>query len=154
MNDETDLAGTTVTLFGDRDQLEDALSLELARRGCSTHSVTTQTGWLRSATHAVLRLDTPSGAAALAQLAETDQPRSHVVAVCSEKSDQNHTRRIVDLCRACGVRHDVSLIWHLAPATKAVRDVRSSNPTDALAAAISDEVTIHLAPGRPASYTT
>lgn len=63
----TDLSldGTTVTLFGGGDAFDNQLSEELERRGCNTHQVTVPTGWLRSATHVVMRVDTDSGADAL-----------------------------------------------------------------------------------------
>jgi hypothetical protein len=106
------LAGPTVTLFGNRDALDAALSDELGRRGCSTHSVTTPMGWLSSVTHAIVRLDTRAGEQAMSDLTSRQVPATHVVAVCVTSDDQLATARLDDLCRLCGDSHDVSMIWH------------------------------------------
>jgi hypothetical protein len=138
------LAGTTVTIFGDSRPLDHALSEELNRRGCSTHYVSVPTGWLRSVTHAVVRLDTAAGAAAIKQLATTEQPRSHVVAVCAEPNDVSESERVNEMCRACGMHHDVSLIWHPALATveppPALPPANAVIAADALASTVADEM--------------
>jgi hypothetical protein len=102
----------TVTLYGDHGELDTALSDELGRRGSVIHRITTPIGWLRSVTHAVIRIDTPVGEHALAQLAAQDLPATHVVAVCETPLDDAESTRLRDLCRQCGDHHDVSLIWH------------------------------------------
>jgi hypothetical protein len=102
----------TVTLYGDRGELDSALSDELGRRGSMIHRITTPIGWLRSVTHAVIRIDTPVGEHALAQLAAQDLPATHVVAVCETPLDDAESARLSDLCRQCGDHHEVSLIWH------------------------------------------
>lgn len=114
MTTDLHLSGPTVTLFGNRDALDDALSDELGRRGCSTHVVTTPMGWLTSVTNAVVRLDTASGERAMADLtaSEFDTPASHVVAVCATSDDELVVARLDELCRKCGDQHDVSMIWH------------------------------------------
>ncbi len=135
--------GTTVTLFGDSDSLDHALGTQLERRGCRTHFVSVPTGWLRSATHAVMRLDTAAGADALKELAMTDQPLSHVIAVCPESVDSSESDRVRDMCRACGMHHDVSLIWHppLDAEVTPPQGVPSESPaTTALAAQVVDEM--------------
>jgi hypothetical protein len=106
------LAGPTVTLFGNRDALDSALSDELGRRGCSTHAVTTPTGWLRSVTHAVVRLDTRAGEQAMSDLTSREIPATHVIAVCVTSDDRVAAAKLDDLCRLCGDHHDVSMIWH------------------------------------------
>lgn len=106
------LAGPTVTLFGNRDALDSALSDELGRRGCSTHTVTTPMGWLRSVTHAVVRLDTRTGEQAMSDLTSREIPATHVIAVCVTSDDRVAAARFDDLCRLCGDHHDVSMIWH------------------------------------------
>ncbi len=138
--------GTTVTLFGASDMLDHALSNQLEQRGCKTHFVTVPSGWLRSATHVILRLDTIAGAAALEQLAETQEPRSHVIAVCPEQSDPAESDRLREMCRACGSHHDVSLIWHtpLAAGTPVNRAAAA-----ALAASVADEMVGHAPGGGP-----
>ncbi len=131
---ELELDGTTVTVFGNSDPLDRALNDELGRRGCNTHHVPVTTGWLRSASHAVVRVDSRSGATALQQLAERDVPRTHVVAVCSRSIDPADRDRVSALCRACGLSHDVSLIWH------------EPDPPRELAETIADEVVQNVDP--------
>lgn len=149
--------GTTVTLFGDSDPLDHALSAQLERRGCKTHFVSVPTGWIRSATHAVMRLDTAAGAEALKELADTRQPRSHVIAVCPEPAEASESDRVREMCQACGRHHDVSLIWHPpigadtgAPA-KHPADTKAT--TEALAATVAEEMVEHASVGRPSFVT-
>jgi hypothetical protein len=146
--------GTTVTLFGDGDPLDHALSDELSRRGCKTHHVSVPTGWIRSATHAIMRLDTEAGAEALEQLAHTRQPRSHVIAVCPQAVDAAESDRVSEMCRACGVRHDVSLIWHppldASPVSTPLSSSDTAVATHALATTVADEMVEHLSVGAPA----
>ena len=135
--------GTTVTLFGDSDPLDRALGTQLERRGCRTHFVSVPTGWIRSATHADMRLDTAAGAEALKELSRTPQPYSHVIAVCPETVDPSESDRVRDMCRACGMHHDVSLIWHppLDHEVTAIGGVPSESvTTNALAAKVVDEM--------------
>jgi hypothetical protein len=141
-------AETTVTLFGASDPLDHALSMQLGQRGCRTHFVTVASGWLRSAQHAIMRLDTVAGAAALEELAATHEPRSHVIAVCPEPDDPAESDRLREMCRTCGSHHDVSLIWHTpldaaAPANGAV--------ATALAVSVADEMMDHW-PGAAPSF--
>lgn len=138
MSSDLDLSGTTVTLFGSSDALDHALSNELGRRGCNTHFVSVPMGWLTSATHAVIRLDTRAGAEALEQLAATEQPTSHVIAICPQETEAATRDRLDELCRECGQHHDVSLIWH-PPLDAAM--------PDALASSIADEMADHLQTG-------
>lgn len=112
MTSDLQMNTPTVTLFGDRDALDEAISDELGRRGRSTHSVTTPVGWLRSATHAVIRLDTAAGERALRDLATHDVPATQVVAVCETPLDDATSARLDELCRQCGQHHEISLIWH------------------------------------------
>jgi hypothetical protein len=149
------LAGTTVTLFGGSDPLDHALSHELGRRGCKIHYVSVPSGWFRSATHVIMRLDTAAGADALEQLAATPEPPSHVIAVCPEPVDAIESHRVNEMCRACGAHHDVSLIWHPPLAGWSVAPSAISPPdavtaTDALATTIADEMVAHVSVGAPA----
>ncbi|MCW2771370.1 MAG: hypothetical protein JWR27_2803 [Aeromicrobium sp.] len=138
------LAGANVTLYGERDVLDVALSQELGRRGCSTHAVSTPLGWLRSAKYAVLRLTTPSGDLALRELTDQDEPPTHVVAVCEKPVDNGDASRIEELCRQCGQHHDVTLIWHQPMDRFSAADTLNGPtpaPTPAdLAATIADEI--------------
>lgn len=152
-------AGSTmpgiVTLFGDNDALDHALSDELGRRGTRTHTVSVETGWLASATHAVVRIDTAAGALALRELTTGAQPPAHVVAVC-EISDDSTADRLRELCRQCGEHHDMSLIWHspLAP-EPSLEDLLSPEclPTDDLAATVIDAVEAHSQADISPSFT-
>jgi hypothetical protein len=147
--------GTTVTLFGDSDPLDRALGTQLERHGCRTHHVSVPTGWLRSATHAVMRLDTAAGAEALKELSETQEPHSHVVAVCPESVDSSEFDRVRDMCRACGRHHDVSLIWHPpldAEVTSTMGGSTENVAANALAAKVVDEM-MRTSAGQPSFVT-
>ena len=141
MTGDLDLQSPTVTLFGVHDALDSALSDELARRGRSTHSVSTPVGWLSSSTQAVVRLDTLSGDLAMRDLLARDIAPSHVVAVCEEPSDSATSSRIEELCRRGGAQHEISLLWHAPFVIPPLGSVDGSAPTPAdLASAIADEV--------------
>jgi hypothetical protein len=145
-----------ITLFGDNDLLDRALTTELGRRGRRTHTVSIAMGWLTSASHAIVRLDTPSGAIALRELTKTTHPPAHVVAVCEKPSDERASDRLRELCRRCGEHHDVALIWHppIQPepidqdGTRPVEDL----PTGHLAATVADAVEELAAVGHTPSF--
>lgn len=145
MSHDLHLSGPTVTVFGRRDALGEAIDDELGRRGCSTHVVTTPLGWLSSTTSAVVRLGTPSGERALLDLASHDAPATHVVAVCEKTQDAATTARLSELCRRSSERHDVSLIWH-APLELQLESLldglgpQDTAAPDDLAVTIADEV--------------
>ena len=134
------LAGPTVTLFGNRDALDTALSDELGRRGCSTHAVTTPMGWLTSVTHAVVRLDTRAGEQAMSDLTSRQIPATHVVAVCATSDDRVAAARLDTLCRRCGDSHDVSMIWHAPFGLPAGGLDGALVRTSELAASIADHI--------------
>jgi hypothetical protein len=136
----TDLHLAGPTVFGAHDPLDAALSDELGRRGCSTHTVTTPMGWLTTVTHAIVRLDTRAGEQAMSDLTSRHIPAIHVVAVCATSNDAEAAARIDDLCRLCGDSHDVSMIWH-APFGLPVSSL-DGTPVRAseLASSIVDEV--------------
>jgi hypothetical protein len=150
MNRAPGSTATTVTVFGDNDALDHALGDQLGLRGCRTHFVSVPTGWLRSAVHAVMRLDTAAGVAALEQLADTRQPRSHVIAVCPEPSDAAAADRLREMCRTCGRHHDLSLIWHPPLSPAGVPADKTAATADALAATVADEMVEHPTVGTPA----
>lgn len=133
-----------VTVFGDHDALDVALNDELERRGRITHTITTPLGWLKSVTHAVIRLNTETGEQALRDLASRDIPPTQVVAVCETPIDDAVSERVAELCRRCGETHDITLIWH-PPFEPRIADAH--NPQNAgipspgeLAVTIADEV--------------
>lgn len=140
MSIDLHLTGPTVTVFGDRDLLDVALSTELGRRGCSTHAVTTPTGWLTSSTNAIIRLDTASGEHAMNDLVRRQMPATHVVAVCATSDDAEVVARLDLLSRQCGDRHDVSLIWHAPLGMKLAEDGAPVLRPSELAASIVDEI--------------
>lgn len=133
-----------ITLFGDHDVLDHALTNELARRGRPTHTVSVATGWLTSATHAIMRIDTASGAVALRELTARKHPRAQVVAMCEKPSDMQDTERLKEMCQQCGQHHDVSLIWHPAmepgPSYHAGIQPAPERPTIDLAVTVADAV--------------
>lgn len=148
MTNPPNLTETTVTVFGDNEALDHAISDQLSSRGVRTHAVSVPTGWLRSATYAVMRVDTAAGADALRSLAQTSAPRSHVVAVGVEPSDPSESERVREMCRRCGRHHDISLIWH-PPLSSRAPDaaIPPAVTTHAVAATVADEVLEHGATG-------
>lgn len=139
MTTDLHLSGPTVTVFGDRDVLDMALSQELGRRGCSTHTVTTPTGWLASASHAIVRVDSRAGTSAIEELARLDGPAAHIVVVVETSGDGEISSDVEGMCRECGAHHNVSVIWHTP--LDGLDDGTTSVPAPAdLAAAIVDEV--------------
>lgn len=150
----TPIRGTvpeTITLFGDNGRVDHALSEELGRRGCRTHAVSVETGWLSSALTVICRLDTLSGQRALEGLAGRKLPRAMVVAVCEKPTDQHAYKRLHDLCEECGRHHDVSLVWH-----SAVADAPASDrpPVEHLAKSVVDEVSARIGGRDGSSFTS
>ncbi|MET0932058.1 MAG: hypothetical protein ABWX74_21260 [Aeromicrobium sp.] len=159
MTGDLQMSAPTVTLFGDRDALDEAISVELGRRSHSTHSVTTPVGWLRSVTHAVIRVDTAAGERALRDLASHDVPATQVVAVCETPRDDATAARVDELCRQCGDHHEISLIWHPPFEVRvtdegAVLDVQPVLAPAELAATIVDEVQAQETRASSPSFTT
>lgn len=141
----------TITLFGDNGRIDHALSEELGRRGCRTHAVSVETGWLKSAENVICRLDTVAGQRALEGLAGREGPHATVIAVCEKPSDDHDAQRLQDLCKECGRHHDVSLIWH-----SSVGDAPASElpPIEHLAVSIVDEVSAKVGHTEGHSFTT
>jgi hypothetical protein len=140
VSNDLDLSGPTVTLFGNLDPLGEALTDELTLRGFSTHAVTTSMGWMGSVTRAVIRLDTPAGQQAFADLTSgRDVPSAQVVAVCETTEDAGAAARMDELCRRCGDDHVVSLIWHPSLEPR-LGDEGPQLAPGVLAASIADEV--------------
>lgn len=129
----------TITLFGDNGQIDHALSHELGRRGCRTHAVSVDTGWLRSAENVICRLDTEAGQRALEGLAGRNRPHATVIAMCEKPADAYAASRLRDLCEECGRNHDVSLIWHSHV------DETQPPPLEQLAVSVVDEVSAKMA---------
>jgi hypothetical protein len=151
-----DLLGTTVTVFGAHDRLDHALSEELGRRGCTTHHVSVTTGWLHSSTHAIIRPDTASGAKAMQQLANGAGPPCHIIALRSETEDAAESVRVDELCRTCGTKHHLSVVWHL-PLQPEAPDSHAGVPqppqVDAIAAEVVDEIVKNHTPPHGISLT-
>jgi hypothetical protein len=136
----------TVTLFGVHDSIGEAISDELERRGCRTHAVSVESGWLGSATNAIVRLDTAAGTSALKALTAADGKGVHVVATCADTSSGPAAERLQRLCEECSQHHEVSLIWHGPIATEPPfgdepRTDEPSLPAQHLALAVVNEVT-------------
>jgi hypothetical protein len=147
----------TVTLFGDRDALDTAVSDELGRRGCSTHTVTIPVGWLGSVSYAVIRVGTRSGREALAGLLEQDDPRTRVVAVCESMDDLQAFADLQAMCRRCGEHHDIALIVH-APLEATLAEISdllaptAAEDADHLARAIVDQMSVPPEHGAPPQF--
>lgn len=107
-----DLHGPTVTLFGERDELDEAIGDELARRGCSTHVITVTMDWLPSTTHAIFRLGTPTGDQAMLDLAATAAETTRIAAVCESSSDATRTEAIQAAWVTSSQGHLAALVWH------------------------------------------
>lgn len=127
-----------MTLFGIRDELDQALGAELARRGCSTHIITASMGWLASTTHAVIRLGTPTGDQALHGLAASEAPATHAVAVCETTADPADADRIRSAWAESSGKHRTSFIWH--DSFDALRTSLDRTSLDELASTIADEI--------------
>lgn len=134
----------TVTVFGNHDELDNALGEELCRRGWRAHLVSVRTGWLQSAKNAIVRVDTESGASAIQELADDGHDPVHLVALCENRPDDWGLEAVRETVSECGARHDTSLMWHrpvdstlLEPANEADT---ADRPVDLLASAIADEV--------------
>lgn len=104
--------GPAVTLFGNRDELDQALGREFERRGCSTHLITVTMGWLRSTTHAVLRLGTSTGDQALRDLVTADATSAHVVAVCERNNDAQRTIDVEAAWNEHRGQHEGAVLWY------------------------------------------
>lgn len=131
----------TVTMFGTHDAIEKAISDELGRRGCRTHSVSVETGWLQSTRHAIVRLDTIAGDSAIRGLTAAEGPGVHVVAICLEPADARDSARLRQLCEECSSTHNVSLIWHDAVGSPEPLIAEDEDPpARRLAVAVVDEV--------------
>jgi hypothetical protein len=102
-----------------------------------------------------MRFDTVAGADALQALVETMEPRSRVIAVGLEPTDPWESNRVREMCRSCGLHHDVSLIWHppLPDRGEPQGSASSVVATNALAATVADEVVEHAGVGQPAFVT-
>ncbi len=146
-----DAPNTTITLFGDNGQIDHALSAELGRRGCRTHAVSVDTGWLASAQNVICRIDTEVGQRALEGLAGRERPPAKVIAIGEQPADEHDSRRLHDLCEECGRHHDVSLIWH-SPVAEASNSNRP--PIDELAASVADEVAAQIDSADGHSFTS
>ncbi|GAA3520852.1 hypothetical protein GCM10022234_15830 [Aeromicrobium panaciterrae] len=139
---------TTVTLFGDNDEIDRALSAELGRRGCRTHAVSVDTGWLTSAANVICRLDTVAGKRALEGLVGRVRPPATVIAMCERPVSAYESRRIHDMCEECGRHHDVSLIWHSAV------DATDRPPLKHLAVSVADEVSERMGDVAERAFTS
>jgi hypothetical protein len=148
-------ATLTVTLFGDHDAIDQAISDELGRRGCRTHSISVKTGWLASTTNAVVRLDTAAGASALEGLTVARGPSVHVIAICVD-SDTADSGRLRHICEDCSSTHDVSLLRHapLAVTTLQPQPGEAAPPVRHLALAVADVVADQTPGSAAPSFTT
>jgi hypothetical protein len=102
----------TVTVIGDVGPVEQAIADELEAHHLAVHLVSTMTGWVRTARLTVANLDSPAGAAAVHDLAATDEEDGGVVVLCRAVDDDGLRDRCRQLCRECAATHAVTLVWH------------------------------------------
>lgn len=112
MRPNLDSQGPTVTLFGESDELDDALGEELDRRGCSTHIITVPIGWLPSTSHAIFRLGTSIGDQAMLDLAHTTAETTRIVAVCESSADLDRNERVQASWATNSQGRPGLLMWH------------------------------------------
>jgi hypothetical protein len=152
-----DTVPLTVTLFGDHDAIGQAISEELERRGCRTHAVSIETGWLSSSTNAIVRLDTAAGASALEGLTDGDGSGAHIVATCVDPDEGPDSERLRHLCEECSASHEVSLICHepIAATAPGALEINGADPhVRHLAIAVVDEVTEQTQGAGSPSFST
>ena len=101
-----------VTIFGDGQEMDQALAAVFDSYGSSTHVVTANTGWLATSDLVVARLDTQAGAGALRDLAQQDVRSSRIVCTCQDPGSDATVDDLAAVCSQCGEKHDVTLLWH------------------------------------------
>jgi hypothetical protein len=112
-----------VTIFGDGQEMDQALAAIFARFGSRIHIVTTPTGWVQSSDLVVARLDTQAGDVAIRDLAEKDAESSRIICTCVEPGSAETAQRLAAVCAKCGERHHVTLLWH-PPLAESFNDCR------------------------------
>ena len=121
---------TVMTVFGASGQLELALAKRLYESGVTTHLVSALIGWLRSTEEAIIRLDTPAGAAAAEELAVIRTLPTRVIALHEEPTGAAVRHQCLDLVNQFKGEH--FLIWH--------PPIDSFRITETLADAVADFV--------------
>lgn len=96
----------TVTIYAKHTPLIAAIADEVRARGASTHTVSVETGWVRTVSRALMVLDSPAGMSAVRGLCEADLHGTRVVALLTEESDVSAE----DLCDQCIARHDLVIV--------------------------------------------
>lgn len=96
----------TVTIYASHTPLIAAIADEVRARGASTHTVSIETGWVRTVSRALMVLDSPAGMSAVRGLCEADSHGARVVALVTEESDVSAG----DLCDQCIERHDLVIV--------------------------------------------
>lgn len=99
-----------MTVFGASGQLELALAKRLYESGVTTHLVSALIGWLRSTEDAIIRLDTPAGAAAAEELAVIRALPNRVIALHEEPRGIAVRQHCLELVSQFNGDH--FLIWH------------------------------------------
>lgn len=96
----------TVTIFADHGPLVTRIGDELLARGASTHTVSVESGWLESASRAVVDMDSQAGRSAARDLCDRPAVPTRVVALLPEGMDIDTE----DLCDKCRDRHDLVVL--------------------------------------------
>lgn len=104
--DDLTARSPTVTIYARHTPLIAAIADEVRARGASTHTVSIETGWVRTVSRALMVLDSPAGMSAVRGLCEADPHGARVVALVADDSDVDAE----DLCDRCIERHDLVIV--------------------------------------------
>ncbi len=96
----------TVTIYAHHSPLIARIADEVRDRGASTHTVSIETGWVRTVSRALVVLDSAAGRSAVRGLCEADPHGARVVALLADPSDAEAE----DLCERCVERHDMVVL--------------------------------------------
>ncbi|MGJ9422978.1 hypothetical protein [Aeromicrobium sp. CF3.5] len=95
-----------MTIYARHTPLIARIADEIRARGASTHTVSIETGWVKTVSRALMVLDSPAGMSAARGLCEADPHGTRVVALLTDESDVDAE----DLCDRCIERHDVVVL--------------------------------------------
>lgn len=96
----------TVTIYARHTPLIAAIADEVRARGASTHTVSIETGWVRTVSRALMVLDSPAGMSAVRGLCDAEPHGARVVALLTDDANVDAE----DLCDRCIERHDLVIL--------------------------------------------
>lgn len=104
-----------VAVLGDGGPTDLTLADVLVDRGARPHLLSVDVGWLRSVRSAIALLDTAPGASAVLGLAESGGSGARIAALGTTASGAA-LEDWEGVCRRCGERNDITLVWAPGPA--------------------------------------